>query len=166
MKRASFAAVLLVALVPLLAGCGGDGSTGTSVPEGTMDLNFTGDSTFRGPHGGDSLHAAVVHDGTGSVVGAQKTVVSSSLTLAFAIQFSNALAEGESYHLDYWIDSNFNGGIEGECDPPEHDHQWRIDIPTVTDPVTINDTHRPTETEPVCSTFGGSDSDGGGGGGY
>lgn len=163
MKRASFAAVLLIALVPFLAGCGDDGdggSTGPDVPEGTMNFSFTGDSTFQGPHGGDSLYAAIVHQGSGALVGKGRTVVSSSTQPSFELQFTDALAEGESYYLDYWLDSNFNGGTEGTCDPPENDHQWREEFPNVTDPVTFDDTHRPTETESVCSTFGGSD-DGG-----
>lgn len=161
MKRASFAAALTVALVPLLAGCGDDGnSTGPQEPEATLDLIFTGDASFQGAHGGQTIHVAIVDQEDGAVVAGKNGTVSSDSDPAFEFTFTEVLVEGQSYHLDYWIDSNFDGGTEGTCDPPSDDHQWRMDVPSVSDDVTIADTHRPTETESVCSTFGGSDSDG------
>lgn len=162
MYRRSFVVLLLAALLPLAAGCE-DGSTGPPAPpEGTYDLVFTGDATFQGAHGGQTLHVGVVHDGTGELVASDQGTVSSSADPAFEFTFPSVLAEGESYRLEYWIDSNFGGGTEGSCDPPETDHQWRIVVPSVTEDVTVADTHRPTETENVC----GDDGSGGGDPGY
>lgn len=156
MSRGSFVSVLLLALVPVLAGCGDDEAP-TGPPTGTLDLTFTGDETFQGAHGGQSIHVGIFHQGTSELVASDQGTVSSSANPSFEFTFVDALAEGESYRVEYWIDSNFNGGTEGTCDPPENDHQWRLDVPSVTDDVTIADTHRPTETEDVC---GGSDDSG------
>lgn len=152
-RRRSPAHVLLLALIPLLAGCGDDETTG---PEGTLDLTFTGDDTFQGAHGDQAIHVAIFHQGTDAMVANDQGTVSANSNPSFEFTFMEVLAEGESYHLDYWIDSNFNGGTEGSCDPPENDHQWRMEVSSVSGDVTIADTHRPTETENVCGDTGDS----------
>ena len=120
-----------------------------------FDLDFTGDASFQGAHAGQSIEVAVVHEGLGTVVAREAGTVSDSEDPAFSFAFPGVLTRDAEYHLDYWIDSNFmDEGSEGVCDPPETDHQWRIDdIGPVTDAVTIDDVHRPEETEDVCSTF-------------
>lgn len=162
MRQGSFARIALLALLASVAACGGDEPTVPQLPEGTLDLTFTGDDTFQGAHGGQTIHVGVVHQGTSTLVASDEGTVSSGSAPTFAFTFAGILAEGESYHLDYWIDSNFNGGTQGACDPPATDHQWRIDVGPVTDDVTIADTHRPAETEDVC----GSTDDGTGDPGY
>lgn len=159
MNRLSFVASLM--LMPLLASCGGDdgGTTAPDEPEATFDLTFTGDDTFHDAHGGQTLHVGIKDAESGALVASDQGTVSSSADPSFEFTFADALTEGESYYLDYWIDSNFDGGTEGTCGPPVDDHQWRIDVTSVTEDVTIADTHRPSETEDVCGTSDDSGSD-------
>lgn len=149
MRRGSFATVLMLAVVPLLVGCGDDDED-TTAPEPTFDLTFVGDDTFQGAHGGQTLHVGIFHPATGALVANDQGTVSATADPSFEFTFMGILAQGESYRLDYWIDSNFGGGGEGSCDPPATDHQWRITVSTVTADVTIADTHRPGETQSVC----------------
>lgn len=163
MKRSAFTFLCIPILVAGIAACGGDGNGGTT-PTQSYDLTFTGDDSFQGAHGDQTIHVGV-RDGAGALVASETGTVSASETPSFSFTFTDALEEGESYDLEYWIDSNFgDGGTVGECDSPDVDHQWRIDIAAVTDDVTVDDSHRPTETQDVCSTS----SDGGdtGGPGY
>lgn len=157
MKGYALASWLLLPLLLVgLVACDGDDSTGT--PQ-TFDLTFTGDDTFHNAHGGQTIHVGL-RDLSGALVASETGTVSSTAVPSFSFTFTNVLEEGEAYDLEYWIDSNFgDSGTEGACDSPDVDHQWRIDIAPVTDDVTIDDTHRPTETEDVCG-----DSDGGDGG--
>ena len=120
------------------------------------DLEFRGDATFQGAHGGQTLTAAVARADDGAAVVTKETTVSSSEDPAFELSFPGALLRGESYELHYWIDSNFGGGTVGICDPPANDHQWNVDLgetPDDEDTVTFADVHRPTETSSVCDTF-------------
>lgn len=150
MKVASrITAALTAALLIGLTGCDDDG---TDVPE-TFDLVFTGDASFQAAHGGQAIEAAIVNS-AGTVVATDAGTVSASADPSFSFTFTNALVEGQSYELHYWIDSNFGSGATvGVCDAPANDHQWSIDVTTVTADVTIADVHRPTDTEPVCNTF-------------
>jgi hypothetical protein len=131
----------------LLAACGDD----SAGPATTYDLVFEGGASFHSAHGGQGIHAALVQNG--SVLATQDGTVSAAADPAFNFTFAAALTEGQSYELHYWIDSNFGGGTVGVCDPKANDHQWRMSIAAVTADVTIADTHRPTETEDVCSSF-------------
>ena len=38
------------------------------------------------------------------------SVVSATADPSFSFNFPDRLNEGKTYHLDYWIDSNFGGG--------------------------------------------------------
>jgi len=149
--------LLLPLLCVGLAACDGEDPVDTSV---TYDLTFTGDDTFHGAHGDQTIHVGI-REGSGTLVASETGTVSPSAEPAFSFTFSNVLEEGEDYDLEYWIDSNFgDDGTQGVCDAPNVDHQWEIDVDPVMDDVAINDTHRPTETEDVCTT--GGDGDGGG----
>jgi hypothetical protein len=119
----------------------------------TFDLVFTGDASFQGAHGGQDIEIAVVEAGGGTVVASDAGTVSATGASAFSFTFDEALEEGEAYEVHYWIDSNFGGGSAGTCDPAANDHQWSVDVASVTQDVTITDTHRPGETGDVCSTF-------------
>lgn len=151
MKRALFASVLLLALAPVLVGCGDDDET--TEPEVTYDLTFEGDATFQGAHGGQDIYVAVVEQGSGEVVAEDQGVVSADEEPTFSFTFSDVLVAGTSYNLDYWIDSNFMGGTVGTCDEPEDDHQWRIDLGSVSGPVSITEEHVAGDIQSVCSTF-------------
>lgn len=153
MRRTAPVLITLFALGALLAGCGDD----PSQPAPTFDLTFTGDATFQGAHGGQTIHVGVREQGSGELVADMTGTVSSTADPAFSFSFEQVLVEGTSYYLDYWIDSNFGGGQEGTCDSPDIDHQWRMSIPSVSEDVVIDDTHRPTETEPVCSESNSDD---------
>ena len=141
----------------------------------SFDLAFTGDATFQTAHGGQTVNVSVIRSSSGVsggelVVATATGTVSSSEDPTFSFDFPGVLTRGMEYHLDYWIDSNFGGGTEGTCDPPENDHQWRIDFGPVTEAVTIADQHRPGEVESICSGGSGDGGtgdgqDGGGGGG-
>jgi hypothetical protein len=138
--------LLVIPMVPLAA-CDDDGTD----PAVTFDLVFEGEASFQNAHGGQAIHVALVQGG--SVLTTRDGTVSGTDDPAFAFTLSGALTEGQAYELHYWIDSNFGGGTVGVCDPPTNDHQWRLTVPAVTADVTIEDTHRPTETEDVCGSF-------------
>ena len=129
------------------------GETSSVCDTFTFDLAFSGDASFQGAHGGQALQVAVVDEEIGAVVATDATTVSGSDDPAFSFDFPGLLIRERSYHLDYWIDSNFGGGTAGICDPPANDHQWRIELGPVTESATVPDTHRPSETQSVCSTF-------------
>lgn len=136
----------------------------TEVCDGTfaLTLEFSGDDTFQSAHGDQAIEVAVVHEGLESVVATQTGTVAAEGDQSFAFTFDGNLTRGADYHVDYWIDSNFDGGTQGTCDPPANDHQWRIDAEmeegfgSVDADVAFEDTHRPGETEDVCATFEGS----------
>lgn len=153
MKTRLHGGVAFVALLTLLAGCGDETTEPEPpAPSPTYDLTFTGDSTFHSAHGGQTIHVGVFNQESGEMVADTVGTVSADASPAFEFTFTDALGEGESYNLDYWIDSNFGGGEDGSCDSPDVDHQWRITLSSVTENVTINDMHRPSETESVCSS--------------
>lgn len=124
-----------------------------------FDLTFTGDASFQDAHGGQTLTAAAVRTGSGvpggsMVVATMSTTVSSSADPSFSLDFPGVLALDQEYEIHYWIDSNFGDGTQGTCDEPDDDHQWRLSpFGPVTADVTRADSHRPTETDDVCSTF-------------
>lgn len=152
MRRAPFVIVLLMALAPVLAGCSDDEGRPVA-PATTFDLVFTGDATFQGPHGGQTINVGVVEQGSGTLVAEQTGTVAADADPSFSFTFTDVLEEGTSYDLVYWIDSNFAGGQTGVCDAPDDDHQWLIAVGEATDDVTVADTHRPAAVEPVCDLF-------------
>lgn len=156
-RRHPILPVLVSVLFLATAACGDDDAT--TGPGASFDLTFTGDASFHGAHGGQAVYVFVTGSG-GNVVAAGDGTVSSSEDPAFSFTFEDALQEGVAYTLNYWIDSNFGGGTQGACDSHEVDHQWAISVGTVSDDVTIDDTHRPTETEPVCTDSDDDDTPG------
>ncbi|MGK7311759.1 MAG: hypothetical protein ACN0LA_05920 [Candidatus Longimicrobiales bacterium M2_2A_002] len=120
--------------------------------EGPYTLTFAGDASFQGAHGGQMIRAALV-GADGAVEARMEGTVSETGDPSFSFTFDDALTEGQSYELHYWIDSNFGGGALLVCDDPDTDHQWRIAVDPATEDRTITDTHRPGATESVCETF-------------
>lgn len=158
MKSSAFALVVLVSALLLLTGaCENDAAF--SPPSGPFDLTFSGDASFQGPHGGQSIEVAVIDASSGETVETASGTVSATEDPSFEFFFEGALTRGEHYYIDYWIDSNFSDGSVGTCDPPANDHQWRNLLPRASDPdgVVANaimpDVHRPAETESVCESF-------------
>lgn len=119
----------------------------------TFDLEFAGDATFQGPHGGQTIHLAVIRSSDQAVVTRETGTVSASSDPAFDFQLPGVLVREAGYDVAYWIDSNFMGGAEGECDAPDDDHQWLRSIGSVTENVSHTETHEPAETTSVCSFF-------------
>lgn len=151
---------LASALLPLLvAGAVGhapDSAVATPA-RGGYDLTFEGDGSFGGPHGGQTIHVTVETTDGKEVASAEDTV-SKTANPSFSFPFKAVLDAGQSYVIKYWIDSNFNGGTEGQCDSPSQDHQWELrpadhpQLGNVSGNVTIEDSHRPSQVEAVCSS--------------
>ncbi|MEQ5803026.1 hypothetical protein [Halomonas sp. H10-9-1] len=127
-------------------------STSVLASEG-HDLTFTGDGSFIGAHGGQSVHVALYDVAKGEVVASDAGSVSEGESPAFSFSFPGALEEGRLYDVHYWIDSNFGGGSEGQCDPVNVDHQWRVALIHVEAPVTLEVAHEPSRQAPVCTSF-------------
>lgn len=136
----SIAAALLLAAVPAQANEG-------------HDLTFSGDGTFIGPHGGQAIEVAVFDVTAGEVVATDTGQVAPEEPPAFSFTFPGVLEEGKLYDVHYWVDSNFGGGSEGSCDPVNVDHQWRVALTAITEPVSLEVAHDPAEQAPVCTSF-------------
>lgn len=127
--------------------------TGTTLAAEGRDLTFQGDASFGGPHGGQAIQAALVDVSRGETIAVETGEVAASADPAFSFVFPGALREGERYAVHYWIDANFGGGSAGQCDPMQHDHQWRVAIEDGTGPVTHTESHDPSTQAAVCDTF-------------
>lgn len=149
MKRTHVGAALAAVLVLATGACDDD----PVAVEGPFDLTFSGDATFQNAHGGQTLRVAVISGETGLVVAEDETTVASSGAASFTFTFLNVLDEDATYQIHYWIDSNFGGGNADVCDGTDADHQWALQLSSVTSDVAIEDTHRPGETADVCTTF-------------
>lgn len=119
----------------------------------SFDLTFAGDASFQAPHGGQPVHFAVVRASDGLVVAREESSVASNVDPAFEFDLAGVLVRGAEYNLDYWIDSNFQGGAVGVCDAPVDDHQWRRPAGPVTQDVSRTEIHEPAEITDVCSSF-------------
>lgn len=150
MKRLPFFALL--ALAPILVGC--DDDDDDVVGPVSYDLTLSGNDSFQGAHGGQDIAVAVVSQDDNEVVAREDGAVASDEDPAFEFSFDGVLEDGESYHVDYWIDSNFGEEAEaGECESPDVDHQWRLDVGPVNSDVTLEEDHRPADIESVCASF-------------
>lgn len=148
--RRNLATILPLLSVLVLAGaCDDDDPVDT---EGPFDLTFQGDATFQAPHGDQDISVALV-DNVGTVVDVMSGTVSATADPAFSFTFTDQLTAGQSYAVHYWIDSNFGGGTEGTCDPPENDHQWNVALGTAQDDLTQVETHDPSGVTSVCDSF-------------
>lgn len=119
----------------------------------SADLNFTGDASFQGPHGGQMISAGLVRASDGLVVATQSGTVSATADPSFSFSFAGQLVIGVSYEVHYWIDSNFGGGSAGVCDAPNIDHQWRVDIGLIDADADISEAHDAGAITDVCATF-------------
>jgi len=148
------ASALLPIVVAGAVGHAHDSAFAAGAP-GNYSLTFSGDASFQGPHGGQSIHVTV-ETTDGRRIASDQGTVSKSDDPSFSFDFGDVLEPGRSYVIKYWIDSNFHGGTKGECDDPSHDHQWEIgpsDKPSlgnVSGNVTIEDSHRPSAVQAVC----------------
>ena len=107
MKRISLITGLCVGLLVAVGACGDDP---------TFQLIFGIDATYQGPHGGQAIEVALVRRSDGVVVQEQTGTVSATANPAASFTFADLLEEGVAYDVDYWIDSNFQGGTPGVCD--------------------------------------------------
>ena len=113
---------------------------------------FEGDASYQGPHAGHAISVALVSAG-GTVVDTRTGTVSGTSDPAFSFTFEDDLTEGATYSVEYWIDSNFDGGTAGVCDPPANDHQWRLSVPTVVGDFVLTADHDAEEVVDVCDSF-------------
>lgn len=143
--------VLLVGLCAASA-CGNDGSEPTG-SDGPFRLSYHLDATFGAPHGGQPIEIAVIRVSNGTTVARTSGVISATQDPSFALETGAILQEGESYHVRYWIDSNFGGGTVGVCDPPAVDHQWSTEFLSVANDIDFIASHQPALIEDVCDSF-------------
>jgi len=119
----------------------------------TASLTFSGDASFQGAHGGQTVSVGLVRSSDGLVVARQSGTVSGTANPSFSFTFADQLVIGESYQVHYWMDSNFGGGTVGVCDPPSVDHQWSVNTGSVVNNLDIEEVHAPANVTDVCSTF-------------
>ena len=147
MKLAKYVPLLGLGLLVGVQACGDDDPV--NLPA-TFDLIFNGDASFQGPHPGQPISVALVRTGMGLV---QTGTVSATTDPAFTFTFTDGLEEGSTYEVHYWIDSNFNGGTAGTCDPIANDHQWSVAVPAFSADVTMTEVHDATNLTDVCDSF-------------
>jgi len=148
-SRASSALVVLVLALLVGAACSEDEIVGT----GPYDLTFNLDASFQGAHGGQDIGIALVRASDASVVAQASGTVSATQDPSFSFSRTAVLQDGVTYEVHYWIDSNFGGGTAGVCDPKANDHQWSVELLSVSNDVTMTVMHQPALTEDVCATF-------------
>lgn len=158
MRAAS--SLMIPVLVAVTASCGGGatepdtGGGGSGGQTSLFTLTFKGDGTFQTVHGGQPIAVALVEPSAVTPVKATRSgTVSATEDPAFSFVFDSALLDGHTYRVDYWIDSNFGGGTAGVCDPKSFDHQWSLDLGTVTGDVSVEVSHSGSTTTDVCSSF-------------
>lgn len=146
-------AVLSLSVAGVLAVAACSGGTGTQPVFSTsgFDLTVTGDSTFGAPDGGHTVTVAVVR--AGAVVDEASDTVATSGNPAFSFAFPGVLEYGESYDVDYWIDTNTGGGTVGVCDPPPLDQTWQVPVDSVSGPVTLTEEYGASTGTNVCPVF-------------
>lgn len=147
MRRTAWMFLPLLTVSLLAVACEED----STEPDETFDLVFRGDATFQGPHGDQTVTVALVQNGV--VLETETATVSGTANPAFSVTFDEALDEGESYQIHYWIDANFAGGTEGECDAPPVDHMWSLNIGPVDEDITMTEDHDVTNLVDVCGSF-------------
>ena len=104
-------------------------------------------------HGGQSINIAVLRSPEGVMVAGGNGLVSATEDPSFTFAPGAVLEAGASYEVHYWIDSNFGVGTPGACDDKGIDHQWRVELESVSGDVAFTAGHDPSQTEDVCSTF-------------
>ncbi|MDP1824484.1 MAG: hypothetical protein Q8L48_14615 [Archangium sp.] len=123
---------------------GGGGATGGGGGTAMFDLVFNG--TGYAPHNGEVMRMALVQISDGGIVSTQQQTVASG---NFTITFTQMLAQGQAYQVDYYADRNANS----MCEAPPTDHVWRDPVAAVTQNVTINQTHNTNFTAAACGSF-------------
>lgn len=119
----------------------------------SVDLNFSLDASFQGPHGGQEINVAVVAASGGAVIARRSGTVSASADPAFSFSLPRGLTIGAAYEVHYWVDSNFGGGLPGVCDGTANDHQWNTSVAAPSDDVDVTESHDPGSIQGVCSSF-------------
>jgi len=143
---------LAVALAATTPACENksDDLTGSGPP---YDLRFSLDATFQAPHGGQPIEWALVRSSGGVIEDQGSGTISATASPSFSFFSQAVMDKGEDYEIHYWIDSNIGGGTAGVCDPKAIDHQWRVELLSVTNDVSFTTSYQPALTEDVCATF-------------
>jgi hypothetical protein len=113
-------------------------------------LTFSGDASFQGPHGDQDITVTVVRASDDLMIGTETGTISATADPSFSFSFPDLLVIGVDYNVEYWIDSNFGGGMVGQCDVPSVDHQWRTAVSAVASDVDITDGHDAGAITDVC----------------
>jgi hypothetical protein len=122
-------------------------------PAGPFRLTFNLDASFQGAHGDQPIAIAIVRSSDGAVVVEANGAVSANQDPSFTWSTGAVMQGGTDYEVHYWIDSNFGGGTLGVCDPKAIDHQWSVELLSVSNDVDLTTAHQPALTEDVCTTF-------------
>jgi len=149
---ASSAALVVVAVSLGLGACGGNDDV-TGPQAGPFVLTFSLDASFHGPHANQSVNIAVLRSPEMVMVAGGDGIVSGTADPSFTFTTGAVLEAGRDYEVHYWIDSNFGVGTPGVCDDKGIDHQWRVQFPAVSGDIVWTESHDPSATEDVCSTF-------------
>jgi len=96
---------------------------------------------------------ALIRSSDGVVIAEQTGTVSATQNPSFSFAAGAVMQRGTAYAVHYWIDSNIGGGLVGNCDHKDFDHQWSVEFPSPTNDVDFTVSHDPALTEDVCSTF-------------
>ena len=102
--------------------------------ESSLTVNLSG----MAPHAGQEMYFALVESESGEIVDR----VSETAQENFSVMLEH-LESGKSYHLDFFSDHNGNGYY----DAPPADHAWRVDLPDVQGPETVDFVHNTTFTD-------------------
>ncbi len=147
--RAGLLAVLVCAVL-LVPGCDDDDAIDLSEP---YDFRFALAADFGPPHGNQPVQWALYRSADQVLLATGEGTVSPTANPAFLLRVRNVLQEFVDYELQYWIDSNINGGTAGVCDSETIDHQWNYRFQAPGNNVDFTLLYDPNRVEDVCASF-------------
>jgi uncharacterized protein (DUF2141 family) len=117
------------------AACSGPGFAGTSDQTSNLTINMSGFA----PYIGDTLYLKVADQApltndSAAVVIAPLTITRSN----FEVVAVNALRNGRSYNIDFWVDRNGNGFLDTDSTGTGADRSWRVETTGTTVPMEIS----------------------------
>jgi hypothetical protein len=115
-------------------------------PAATFELSFSG-TGYQALHDGLTMHFALWNDANDTtVVNTWEVIIDAEPLVA---SWPDAVTEGQSYTLYYYVDTNENDA----CDGPDvaMDHAWSMPIAEVTAAVEVTDVHNLDFSAGDCS---------------
>ena len=144
---------LILACLAVVACDEDDGDSDTVIDPGPYQLVFSLDASFQVPHGDQPIRIAMVRLSDGIVLAEDSGIVSATEDPSFSFSPAVLMERGTSYTVQYWIDSNIEGGSLGVCDTATIDHQWSVEFFSVTNDINFTTDYDPSLVEYVCNTF-------------